>query len=150
MKHLIITLLTTSAFCLTTATLELKGFIAPIVDIAVVALPISNTLNLAQNANDLTVANSTESSNSSTGYKVTISSSNDGKLKHIDNTVIPYTLKYGATSTNLNSGGIIINRASVGVVSVSEVVSISYTAVDPVTLSSGDYTDLVTFEISPN
>jgi hypothetical protein len=72
--------LTTTSFAATTGTLLLKGQVGQVLSILVTPETIAATLPLNVSQTDTKVATVNEISNSSTGYKVTISSANLGKL----------------------------------------------------------------------
>lgn len=139
--------MSTLSFAATTATLQLKGTIAQVLDISIIAEGVATSLNLTQNASNIKVATLTEKSNSNTGYKVTVSSLNNGKLKN-GSALFPYTLGYNSQQLNLNSPQ--TQTYSVGAYSVSKDVSISYTGIAQEALVAGDYTDTVTFTIAAN
>ncbi|MES2527065.1 MAG: fimbrial protein [Bdellovibrionota bacterium] len=139
--------MTTLSFAATTATLQLKGTIAQALDISIVAEGVATSLNLTQNASSLKVATLNEKSNSNTGYKVTVSSLNNGKLKN-GTFLFPYTLGYNSQQLNLNSPQTQVY--SVAAHNVTKDVSISYTGVAQESLVAGDYTDTVTFTIAAN
>jgi hypothetical protein len=148
-KFLTVTLLTMStvSFAATTATLQLKGTIQQILDISIAADANATTLNLTQNAANLKVATLTEKSNSNTGYKVTVSSANSGKLKNGTNQ-FSYTLGYNSQQLNLTSPQ--SQTYAAGAYNVAKDVTISYTGIAQESLVAGDYTDTVTFTIAAN
>lgn len=150
MKLLLTTLLLTTtaiSFAATTATLQLKGTIAQVLDISIAAEGVATSLNLTQNASNLKVATLTEKSNSNTGYKVTVSSLNNGKLKN-GTALFPYTLGYNSQQLNLSSPQ--TQTYAIGAYNVNKDVSITYTGVAQESLVAGDYTDTVTFTIAAN
>ncbi len=71
---------TLTSMAATTATLLLKGTVPQVLSIAVTAEPVASNLPLATTQSNTKVASVNERSNSNTGYKVTISSANQGKL----------------------------------------------------------------------
>lgn len=150
MKSLITALaltMTTMSFAATTATLQLKGTIAQNLDISIVPESVATSLNLTQNASAVKVATLTEKSNSNTGYKVTVSSANNGKLKN-GTFQFSYTLGYNSQQLNLTSPQ--TQTYAVGAHNVQKDVTISYTGQAQETLVAGDYTDTVTFTIAAN
>lgn len=152
MKKLILAALTTtislSAFAGTSATLLLKGTIAPVLNIAVTPEPQAATLDLTTTQSNTKVATVQEKSNSSSGYKVTISSQNLGVLKNNTHTFI-YSLSYNGVPLNLASPVTQTAGASAAV-TANKNVNISYTGVPAEQLVAGDYTDTITFTIAAN
>lgn len=152
MKKLLLALIltSTSAFTATTGTLVLTGIVPQNLSIVINPTPISSNLDLSTTQTDLKVATSVEKSNSQTGYKVSITSANLGKLKRVSGTeVIPYTLKYNNNSVNLASTQIVVN-AGTGPQNLSKDISISYTGLDLSATLEGTYTDTLTLSISSN
>jgi hypothetical protein len=151
MKKLLTALLMTASsasFAGTTATLLLKGTIQQILDISVSADTVASTLDLTTTQAATRVARVTEKSNSNSGYKVTISSANLGKLKN-GAAVFNYTLSYNGSALNLAAPVVQTNSAAAAV-TVQKDVNISYTGVPQDQLVAGDYTDTVTFTIAAN
>lgn len=132
----------------TSATLLLKGSIAPILNIAVTPESVAAALDLTATQSNTKVATVQEKSNSSSGYKVTISSQNLGVLKNNDHSFV-YTLSYDGTPLNLASPVAQTQNASAAV-TVNKNVNISYTGVSADQLVAGDYTDTITFTIAAN
>lgn len=141
--------LTTSSMALaaTSATLQLKGTVQQLLDISIQAEGAATNLNLTQNAANLKVATLTEKSNSSTGYKVTVSSQNQGKLKN-GNAQFSYTIGYNNQQLTLTSPQ--TQSYSAGAYNVQRDVTISYTGQAQENLVAGDYTDTLTFSIAAN
>ncbi len=139
--------MTTLSFAATQATLQLKGTIAQALDISIVAEPLATSLNLTANASSLKVATLNEKSNSNTGYKVTVSSLNNGKLKN-GTFLFSYTLGYNSQQLNLASPQ--TQTYAVAAHNVNKDVTISYTGIAQESLVAGDYTDTVTFTIAAN
>lgn len=142
------TLTSTAAFSATTATLLLKGTIAPLLNISVTPESVSSALDLTATQTNTKVATVQEKSNSSTGYKVTISSQNLGVLKNNTSTFV-YSLAYDGIALNLASPVTKTYSASAAVTS-NKNVNISYTGVPADQLVAGDYTDTITFTIAAN
>ncbi len=139
--------MTTLSFAATTATLQLKGTIAQALDISIVPETLATSLNLTQNASSLKVATINEKSNSNTGYKVTVSSLNSGKLKN-GTFLFSYTLGYNSQQLNLASPQ--TQTYAVAAHNVTKDVTISFTGIAQDALVAGDYTDTVTFTIAAN
>lgn len=142
--------LTTSSFAATTGTLLLKGQVGQVLSILVTPETIAATLPLHQSQTDTKVATVNEISNSSTGYKVTVSSANLGKLiRSGGSEAFPYSLKYNGSAVNLASPQVFSNPSAASV-NVNKDVSISYTGVPAANMVAGEYVDTVTFEIAAN
>lgn len=133
----------------TTGTLALTGIIPKKVEITVSPTPAASNLNLELTQSNLSVATLTGKSNVNAGYKITVISSNLGKLVHtVNNTqFVNYTLKLDTTSLPLTSPSF-VNYTGKG--TYSKDVNISYTGVDGFNFDDGNYTDTLTFTISAN
>ncbi len=145
--------LTTTSFAATSGTLLLQGIVAKKVSIVVTPQAVASALVLETSQTDLKVATAVEQSNSSTGYKVTVSSANLGKLKRTDGSeVFSYTLKYGGASVGLSTaaGSVVTNSSSASVVNASKDLAISYTGVAAETMVEGTYADTLTVNIASN
>lgn len=152
MKLLAITLslIAMTAQAATTGTLLLKGTVPEMMSITVVPETIAVALPLDITQVDTKVATVTEASNSNTGYKVTITSSNLGNLARTGGSeLFPYTMKYGGQSVNLASSQVFTN-STISAVNVSKDVQVSYTGVPASNMVAGEYTDTVTFTIEAN
>lgn len=142
--------LTTTSFAATTGTLLLKGQVGQVLSILVTPETIAATLPLNVSQTDTKVATVNEISNSSTGYKVTISSANLGKLIRTGGTeAFNYSLKYNGSAVNLASPQIFSNPSAASV-NVNKDVAISYTGVPAENMVAGEYVDTVTFVIAAN
>lgn len=130
------------------ATLLLSGEVPSILSLEV--FPSGNeTLDLSVSQTDLTVASVNEKSNSSTGYKILISSLNSGVLENGVVDSITYTLKYDGNPVTLSSTAVIAKTAVTGLYNHDSSVDISYTI--PVNGNQqGIYTDTITFTIQSN
>lgn len=144
--------LSTSSFAATTGTLLLQGVVAQKISVTVTPAAAASTLDLASNQTDLAVASVNESSNSKTGYKVTITSANLGKLKRTDGPdVFAYSLKYNGSAVSLGTtAGTTITNSSASAVNSNKSVTISYTGAAAETMVEGTYADTVTFSIAAN
>lgn len=144
--------LTTSTFAATTGTLLLQGVVAQKISVTVTPAAAASTLDLASNQTDLAVATVNEISNSKTGYKMTITSANLGKLKRTDGPdVFSYSLKYNGSAVSLGSAsGTTITNSSASAVNANKSVTISYTGAAAETMVEGTYADTVTFTIAAN
>lgn len=85
----------------TTGSVVLSGTVAPSTAIAVAPTANAQNLDLSASPSDLNVASVTEMSNTFNGYKVTLSSTNDGVLKSGSIEGLAYTAKYDGQSVNL-------------------------------------------------
>ena len=145
--------LTTTSFAATSGTLLLQGIVAKKVNIVVTPTAVASALVLETSQTDLKVATANEQSNTSTGYKVTVSSANLGKLKRTDGSeVFAYTLKYGGAAVGLSTaaGSVVTNSSSASVVNANKDMSISYTGVAAETMVEGTYADTLTVNIASN
>lgn len=145
--------LSTTAFSATTGSVLLQGIVAKKVSIVVTSEAVASALNLETTQADLKVATATEQSNSKVGYKVTLKSTNLGKLKRTDgNEVFAYTLKYGGTLVGLSSaaGSVVTTSASASSVNISKDILISYTGVAAETMVEGTYADTLQLDIASN
>lgn len=156
MKHFLLatTLLTLSSvsFAATTGTLLLQGVVAQKIRVTVTAAAAASTLDLSSNQTDLNVATVNEVSNSKTGYKMTITSANLGKLKRTDGSdVFSYSMKYNGSAVSLGTAaGTTITNSSAAAVNANKSVTISYTGAAAETMVEGTYADTVTFTIAAN
>ncbi|MBC7713946.1 MAG: fimbrial protein [Rhizobacter sp.] len=144
--------LTTSSFAATTGTLLLQGIVAQKVLVAVTAATVASALDLSATQADLKVGSVNVQSNSKTGYKLTISSANLGKLKRTDGAeVFGYTMKYAGSAVGLSTAvGTTITNSAGSVVNVNNDINISYTGVAAETMVEGTYQDVVTLSIAAN
>lgn len=140
-----------SALSATSGTLLLKGEVMEVLSISVSPEAIASTLPLNESQLDTKVATVNERSNLAGGYKVKISSENEGNLERVNGSeLFPYTLKYAGQNVNLASSQTFTYAANAGVTNVNRDVSISYTGIDASNMVAGEYTDTVLFEISAN
>lgn len=143
-------LLTATIMAGTTSTLILRGTIPEILDVQVTPDAIASNLPLTTTQTNTKVATVLESSNSNTGYKISISSANLGKLVRTSgNEQFLYTLKYDGVSLDLTNTVELV-RGNIEAVTVNKNLTISYTGVDASTMVAGDYGDTITFTISSN
>lgn len=154
MKKLIAltTLLASTAFASSTATLQLNGVIASAVSISLDTTS-SQVFDLTNGETDALVATATEISNSNTGYVINVASVNNGAFVSTSdsNFSVNYTMKYDGQTLNLASGSDTVDKsASTGVVNNQSPITISYTGVPAVGFRSGTYQDTVTLEIVAN
>lgn len=147
---LILTLTSFSLKAATTATLLVKGVVPQILSIAVSAETIATSLPLSTSQTNTKIATIQEKSNSQTGYKVTISSANQGKLVRTGGSQqFSYSMSYNNSTLNLNSSVVLTNSGS-SAVTVNKDLKISYTGVASHLMVAGDYVDTLTFTIAAN
>lgn len=151
MKSFLSILLTVFAYAAlagSQTTLPLKGKINLLLGIDITPTAAASTLNLTQSQTGLKVATGHLYSNSSTGFKVTVSSANQGRLKRISGSeYFNYTMKFGTIPVNLSSTTP-IEYTYGGILNYSDDISVSYTGLPAANLVAGDYTDTITFTIS--
>jgi hypothetical protein len=148
MRKLALTLLITlPAYSATTATLLIKGVIAPVLEISVVPETIAVNLPLDQSQTNLKIATVKERSNNQAGYKVTIQSQSNLTLKRTSgNEALPYSLLYnGQTVSNGQQFSYNFTNASES----QRDLKISYNSA-PNTAPAGEYSDTLTFTIAAN
>ncbi len=148
----LLTLTTTSAFSASSGTLLLQGSVAKKVAIAITPVAVASALDLETTQVDLKVATVNEQSNSKTGYKVTITSAQLGKLKRdAGSEVFSYTLKYGGAAVGLSTAaGTVFTNPSAASVNVNKDLAISYTGVAAESMIEGVYSDTLTLNIASN
>jgi hypothetical protein len=139
-----------SVFAATSGNLNLKGKVPEMLSILVSPEAIALTLPLDITQTDTLVASVNEKSNSASGYKVNISSANQGKLVHTNGTDdFAYSLKYDGTILDLANGEEQVHALPLAV-DVDKLVQISYTGVPSEEMVAGNYRDTITFTISAN
>ncbi len=155
MKAILTTLFISSfisvaAFGATTGSGLLQGKVQNRVSIEVFPEAVATALDLSTTQSDLKVGSYKEKSNSFTGYRVTITSANLGKLKRTDGSdVFPYTLKYDGTTLSLSTtAGTTYERWYFWPVSITRDLTISYTGKPAEQMAAGTYADIITFEIA--
>ena len=147
---LTLSIATTVAYSATSATLLLQSVVPKKVAITVTAVSVASALDLSTTQADLKVATVNESSNSKTGYKVTITSANLGKLKRTDGAdVFTYSLKYGGSSVGLTTAsGTVFTNPTSAIINTNKDLNISYTGVTPESMIEGSYQDTLTLNIA--
>ena len=147
---LTLSLTTLTSMAASTATLLLKGVVPQVLSIAVTAEPLAINLPLATTQSNQKIATVNEKSNSNTGYKVTISSANQGKLVRSGGSQqFPYSMTYNDQTINLSSA-VVLTNTTPSSVSVNKDLDISYTGVPNEQMVAGDYVDTLTFTIAAN
>lgn len=142
----------TVSMAATSGTLLLQGVVAKKIAIVVTSQAVASALDLETSQADLKVASVNEQSNSKTGYKVTITSANLGKLKRTDGAeVFSYSLKYGGSAVGLStSAGAVFTNSAAASVNTSKDLAITYTGVAAETMVEGTYADTLTLNIAAN
>jgi hypothetical protein len=147
---LIALLLTSHAMSATNGMILLRGNVPQILSVQINAESIANTLPLDTTQVNTKIASINERSNSNTGYKVAISSANQGKLVRTGGTeVLNYTLKYDGNNVTLLSTHEFSSPA-VNAVNQNKDLTVSFTGVNSENMVAGEYTDMLTFTISAN
>lgn len=139
-----LTLFTLPAFSATSATLLLKGVVSPVLSVAIAPESAAANLDLSTSQTDLLVGTMTERSNNSTGYTLSFSSANNGKLIN-GAEYVSYTLKYGTTALTFPQS---ISKSFTNAAPINTDLKISYIGND--SLMSGTYEDTVTVTITAN
>lgn len=139
------------AYAATSGNLLLKGTVPELLSIAITPESIASSLPLDVTQSDTKVATVNEKSNSNTGYNVSISSTNLGKLVHssVSSSFINYSLKYDGSAVDLANGDS-FTFSSAASVDTNKDIQISYTGMAHESLIQGVYSDTVTFTISAN
>lgn len=152
---LVLTSLSFSSFSATTDELLLKGTVNPFLSIDVLPETISTTLDLSTSQSDLLVAQVRERANVNAGYKVTVTSANQGKLVNAldSNHSVSYSLKYNASAIELiapAAGNNEISYSTKQLAPIDRAITISYTGQLESDMLAGEYSDTVTFTIAAN
>lgn len=138
-----------TSFAATTDNLLLQGQVNEILSIDVREEILSANLNLSLNTN-AKVAEVEEISNNANGYKVSITSANQGVLKRVGGTeVFPYKLRYDGVLLDLSAPVDQDNLLQNNSKAVKNV-RISYQGRPAEEMVAGSYSDTVTFTIATN
>lgn len=151
-KLLTLALLSTLTFAATdSATLNLRGIVSSVVDISITPESDALSLDLSSTASNKKVATVVETANVIGNYTVAVTSQNQGKLKHTQDSDISfsYSLSYAGQGVNLTSGTTFTRNAT-PTAPQSYDVNISYSGVPDASMVAGNYDDQVTFTISAN
>ncbi|MFG1483936.1 fimbrial protein [Halobacteriovorax sp. GFR7] len=140
-----------TAYAATTGTLVLKGQVPALLSISVTPEAVASALPLDTTQVDSKVATVNEVSNSNSGYTVSFSSANQGKLVHnsVASSSIDYALSYDGNAVDLSTTDV-FTFPSAASVNVDKDLAISYTGVDHQNLIQGEYADTVTLTIAAN
>lgn len=141
----------TTAFAVSTGTLTISGTVVAINDIVIT--PVNNTtLNIIGGETDRKVADVSETSNSSTGYKILMSSLNSSKLVNGSAATksTAYKVSYqNGTYVSLTSSDQVVKTTSTSeLVTDSSSVRVNVTAY--ATAPAGTYSDTITISIAAN
>ncbi len=147
---LVLIALSGSAMAGTQADLILKGIVAPLLDISIEQETVASNLDLSSAASNVKVATLTEVSNYHGGYKVSVKSTNGGKLVNVSdvNSFVNYSLTYNGNNIPLNTSSSQVYSTNNLKGTFTKDVKISYNK--PSNLSAGSYEDLVQFTIASN
>lgn len=130
-----------------TGTLTVRGNMPLITELRIIDNGV--TLNLEQPQTDVVIASVIERSNSSSGYRVTLTSLNGGNLVSSDDEM-EYSILYDGSDVDLSNPSIISennNRTSLG--GIEKELSVTHSgSSEELLLSDGDYSDSLTFEIT--
>lgn len=153
MKKLIALTLATlsfSSFAALNDTLVIKGNVPSRVSISVTAESIASNLPLSTTQELTKVATVNERSNSNRGYKVTISSANNGVMVRSGGSeTFAYTLTYAGVDLTLSSA-VEQDHPSAAAVNTDKDVEISYIGKPAEEMVEGEYSDTITFAIASN
>jgi len=141
---IVLTLFTLPAFSATSTTLILKGVVPSVLSVQIDPESVAANLDLSTSQTDLLVGTLTERSNSSTGYTLSFSSVNSGKMIN-GAEYVPYTLKYGTSVLTFPQS---ISKSFTNAAPINTDLKISYIGSD--SLMSGIYQDTVTVTITAN
>jgi hypothetical protein len=137
------------AFGATTGTLNLKGTVPSILSLEISPETVATALPLDTTQTNTKIASVTERSNNKDGYKVTVTSTNQGKLVLDSENYIPYSLTYDNSPVNLAETAE-FNNSFTNAGPQEKDVKISYTGAEHSARIAGDYTDTITFTIVAN
>lgn len=137
-----------STLAATQGTLLLKGAVPQLLSVEVTPESTAQNLDLSTSQTNLKVAEVREKSNSATGYKILVRSTNGGKLMN-GSEEFHYSIRYSGVSRVLTNSDYEIRNVSTRGVTDSDV-EISYTGVTPELMKEGSYTDTITFTIQVN
>lgn len=140
-------LLSFNVFSAPTGILTLQGQVAEMMSIVVTQLAGHDSLDLSATPANLKVAEVAESSNSATGYEITVTSANTGFLKNGTLDQLEYTMRYDGVAVDLSAADTVKDFASTVVDYISDV-DISYTGKPAASMAAGTYSDTVTVTIS--
>lgn len=135
----------------TVGSITIQGVVPQTLSIIVSGVSPYSALDLTTSQTDLMVALVSEQSNSKTGYTVTVSSLNGGKLMNSNSSssYVTYTAKYGnGSSFNLSSTTTITNQSNPGIYNMTAPFKVTYTGQPATNMLEGTYSDTLTFTIA--
>lgn len=141
-----------SAIGTTTGDLIISGVVDPVFAIDVTADSAASNLDIEAGESATTVASVNEQSNNPTGYKITVSSDNAGRLVHgsVASSFVNYTLSYdGGTAFQPSASPTTVKTvSSLSTPADSDSnVTVTFTGLSTAAVA-GTYSDRVEFEIS--
>ena len=146
---LVTALLTTNLLAATNGVLLLRSTVSGVYSLTVEPKPLATTLPLDVSQSNSDVGTVKIKANTIYGYKISISSTNSGKLVHESTLTsnIPYSLRFDSRPVSLVSP-VILNYPAPQPNANNAKVEITYTGVPHNNLEQGNYSDTVTFTIS--
>lgn len=136
--------------CSDTAELVISGTVLPICNIEVAATVAATALNISGGESATTIANVTEQSNSPAGYTVSVSSLNNGNLKHatIAGEEFAYQLSYdGAASFSPTTAPAVVKTSGPLPGFTTDVSAVQITFPAQATAMVGTYSDTLSFTL---
>ncbi|MDG0814748.1 hypothetical protein [Bdellovibrio svalbardensis] len=136
-----------------TGTLTISGVVTAVTELEVTAAPDATTLNILAGETDKLVASVSERSNNIGGYKVTLTSVNNGQLVNGANATLKtaYKIGYdGGTKLSLTNSATQVKNvtALTGLTTVASAMRVEVTALP--TAAAGTYSDTITVAITAN
>ena len=139
-----------TTFAASTGDLTISGTVALINDIVITPKAAATALNILAGEAGKSVADVSETSNSVTGYKISMRSANASKLVNLSNAtkMTAYTVSYdgGSYVSLTNSDQVVKSSSTSSLVTDSSDVSVNVTAFG--TAPAGTYQDVITISIS--
>ena len=147
---IIFLILSIPAFSATNGIVLLTADVPIKVSLTINPVSVASSLDLSTTQTNLKVASATARSNSRTGFSVTFTSANLGKLKRVSGAeVFPYTMKVGGLNVGLSTAsGTVFNIDQTSPMTLTRDITISYTGVAAETMVEGTYLDTVTLTIA--
>lgn len=129
--------------------LLLRGTVPRVLELEINNEIITSNLPLNITQNNVLIAQVIEKSNSNTGYTISITSVNQGRLVHETNPLesIVYTLQYNGQPVNLTSPQTFLDLTKGR---KTRDLTISYIGIEQESMLEGQYSDNITFSITAN
>ena len=148
-----IVFLASVSFAASSGTLTISGTVLPVNDIVISPTAEATNLNITGGETNELVATVAETSNNLTGYKISMSSANESKLKHsVDGSkTTTYTVSYdGAAAVSLTASPAIVKNVSSlsGLTTDTSNVNVNVAAYP--LAPAGNYSDVITISIAAN